>query len=187
MSRFIIWSTRRWAIKTLNLAGIGWVLLLFSSLGLWINAEVFQNSLRPTQSFQRTLGKIRVSRLDSYRRRKRGLGWGQETAYSPEIRYRYRVGTRTYEGKRIDFDVPASQTDPTEAQNQVDKYPAGQTVAVFYAREEPSFAVLQLDQRKRTQTMLCVTASMWLLGLLLVLRDVLHTVRRRIARSAAPS
>lgn len=60
------------------------------------------------------------------------------------VRYRYAVGTKTYEGDRIAFG-DAGHTMRLLAQQIVAKYPVGAKVDVFYNPKRPSNAVLEAD------------------------------------------
>lgn len=66
---------------------------------------------------------------------------GDDTA-TVEVRYRYRVGGRDYEGTRIRFGGQARMS-ALAADGIVAKYPRGAAIDVFYNPKSPSQAVLE--------------------------------------------
>ena len=60
----------------------------------------------------------------------------------PEVTYEYRVGGRTYRGKRIRFGGPL-HTDRETAEAWLQSYPVGGQVRVYYNPKRPQEAVLQ--------------------------------------------
>jgi Protein of unknown function (DUF3592) len=86
-----------------------------------------------------TTGLITVSRLQVsyFKGRKDGL-----KGYYGEVRYRYRVADKDYEGDKISFNrVHVSVRDAW--QRALEGYPVGKTVNVFYDPKNPGIAVLE--------------------------------------------
>jgi Protein of unknown function (DUF3592) len=65
-----------------------------------------------------------------------------ESDYAVDIRYRYKVGAKDYEGHRIRFGSP-SHVDSMLAQELTGRYPMGACVRVYYNPQRPSEAVLE--------------------------------------------
>ena len=63
-------------------------------------------------------------------------------SYSPIVEYDYWVNGQAYKGRRINFGTTASPKKEA-AQKEVDRFPFGRQVAVFYNPEKPGEAVLE--------------------------------------------
>ncbi len=94
-----------------------------------------------SQSWPSTVGRITaaevkqsVSRDDDDR---------EHYAYYPSVEYEYQVAGQTYTGKRIAFGGTVATSNPNQAAAQLDRYPVGGEVTVYYNPEKPSEAVLE--------------------------------------------
>ena len=63
-------------------------------------------------------------------------------SYSPLVEYDFSVNGQAYTGKRINYGITASPTRAA-AQKEVDRFPVGMQVTVFYNPEKPNEAVLE--------------------------------------------
>jgi hypothetical protein len=88
----------------------------------------------------------------------------QSTVYTPEVRYLYRVGGRTFEGTHIAFGVYRT-TDADLARDVNAQYAVGTTAAVYYNPDKPSMAVLQLKPDRMRWSALMLAACILCLGL----------------------
>ena len=62
--------------------------------------------------------------------------------YSPIVEYDFPVNGQAFKGRRINYGITASPTREA-AQKEVDRFPIGRQVTVFYNPEKPSEAVLE--------------------------------------------
>ena len=65
-----------------------------------------------------------------------------DITYSPIVEYDYWVNGQVYKGHRIHFGITPSPR-PGAAQAEVDRFPVGRQVTVFYNPEKPGEAVLE--------------------------------------------
>lgn len=68
------------------------------------------------------------------------------SVYIPIIRYRYDVRGQTFEGDRVTFSQSFSGTTEKAAEEILSRYPAGDSVRVFYNSINPKAAVLVRDR-----------------------------------------
>ncbi len=66
--------------------------------------------------------------------------------YEPRIRYRYQVEDTDFIGDRI-RRVSIRSTSPSKVQTWVERFPAGETVTVFFDPVDPSLSVLKRDSK----------------------------------------
>jgi hypothetical protein len=62
--------------------------------------------------------------------------------YSPVVEYDFTVNGQAFKGRRINYGVTASPSREA-AQKEVDRFPVGMQVTVFYNPEKPGEAVLE--------------------------------------------
>ena len=62
--------------------------------------------------------------------------------YSPIVEYDFSVNGQAFKGRRINYGITASTTREA-AQKEVDRFPIGRQVTVFYNPEKPGEAVLE--------------------------------------------
>lgn len=97
---------------------------------------------------QRTGAKIRasvgwptapgvVTRAQVTRQETRQRGGGYTVRYNADVSYRYTVGARTYDSDTFVFGVSHSFPDSAAARAEVDRYPPGRAVRVFYDPRDP--------------------------------------------------
>jgi len=63
-------------------------------------------------------------------------------AYHARIAYRYNTSGRTYQGSRITYGDHGARA-PRHAQQQVQKYPVGRAVTVYYSPQNPQESLLE--------------------------------------------
>lgn len=63
-------------------------------------------------------------------------------SYRPVVVYRYRVDGVWYRSSRYDYNVSVANRSQAEAQEIVDRYPAGTEVTVYHDPNDPGDAVL---------------------------------------------
>jgi hypothetical protein len=108
------------------------VALLFIFLALRASRQAGASKNWPA-----TTGKIIASGIEPRRSSEGG------TTYVPVVQYQYVIDGRTYMGNRITFGNQVGYGWTNMAQKQVDQYPPGGNVAVFYNPNEPAMAVLE--------------------------------------------
>ena len=145
---------------------------------------------------QRTAAKIRasagwptvqgvVTRARVERQETRQRGGGYTYHYDADVRYRYAVGGRTYDSDTFVFGVSHSFPDSAAAQAEVDRYPPGRPVRVFYDPRDPAEGCLVPGDAPETLALLAwMSAGLVLGGLALVGFGVRS---QRAARRALPS
>lgn len=128
-----------------GLLGGDWFLILFGliwtlvTLGFDVAVGVgFWKSLQTTR-YVATDGTVTVSRVDAPRRGKNGPN------YRPVIEYDYEVaGAKLHGDQRRAWEIGLSGTSARRAvQRIVGRYPAGQTVTVYYSPTDPQHSVLE--------------------------------------------
>ena len=109
------------------------VVVGFVVMGFGINSL---SNARASESWPSTEGVVISSTVDSHRSQDTG------TTYSAEINYEYSVNNETLNSNSIKFGK-VSTGNPSDARKYVNKYPAGQSVKVYYNEEDPYEAVLE--------------------------------------------
>jgi len=94
-----------------------------------------------SKNWPATTGTVIASGIEP-RRSHSGSG-GTSTSYYPVVQYQYTVEGRTYMSNRFTFGNQVGYGWTNMAQNQVNNYPPGATVAVFYDPNDPAVAVLE--------------------------------------------
>jgi hypothetical protein len=94
-----------------------------------------------SKNWPATTGKIIASGIEP--RRSHSSNGGTGTSYYPVVQYQYMIDGRSYMGNRITFGNQVGYGWTNMAQKQVDLYPAGANVAVFYDPSDPGMAVLE--------------------------------------------
>ena len=90
-----------------------------------------------------TEGIVTESRIS----RSRG---GNRTTYSPEVRYRYQIDGRVYDGDRIYFSGIDLSSNHDYALDITARYAVGRVVEVYHHPRDPELAVLQPGIRRET-------------------------------------
>ena len=112
-------------------------LLIYSAVTTWLTAR--QSVSWPTADGEILSVEV-VEQDPEYSLRKRGEA--EKTNYHADIRYRYQVDGRDYEGNRITANDSASiQREDIEAITS--GYSAGQSIPVYYNPDSPDQALLQ--------------------------------------------
>jgi hypothetical protein len=70
-----------------------------------------------------------------------------DTLYGADIRYRYRVGEKSYESNQVQWAGSFKTSGGGSARKQIAKYPAGARVKVYYDQGKPNVAVLEPANR----------------------------------------
>ncbi|QDU31806.1 hypothetical protein ETAA8_69660 [Anatilimnocola aggregata] len=68
---------------------------------------------------------------------------GEVTSYRPEVRFRFQVADKEYEGRQIRYDYSVTRKD--RAYEVISNYPILKTVTVYYYPDAPADAVLEKD------------------------------------------
>jgi hypothetical protein len=119
-------------------AGSLFFFLIFFTVGgglLYWGWTILQNA-RASASWPSAQGQI----VNSYVSHSTDSEGGD--SYSPEVTFEYTVNDQRYQDTRIKFGEN-SYSSNNRAQEVVNRYPIGQTVAVYYDPAEPETAVLE--------------------------------------------
>jgi hypothetical protein len=121
----------------------GMVAIPFVIIALVFIFLALRNSRKASasRSWPTTAGKVIASGIEP--RRSRSGTSGYSTSYYPVVQYQYQVEGRTYMSNRITFGNEVGYGWTNMAQKQVDNYPPGSNVAVFYDPNDPAVAVLE--------------------------------------------
>ncbi len=115
-------------------AGIFGFLALNSGYGLWLQHK----KTRGGRNWPVVEGEIVASAVSVAATHRSA----DDTDAKPDIRYRYEVLGKSYEGRRIRFGSP-SRVTRLQANELAGKYPQGAKVRVFYDPKRPSQSVLE--------------------------------------------
>jgi hypothetical protein len=88
------------------------------------------------------------------------------TSYLPQVDYAYTVNDVRYSGERVNFGQN-SYSSRRGAEEVVARYPAGQTVAVYYDPVEPESAVLEPGVSSGSYIVLSIGGCFVLISLIL--------------------
>lgn len=127
----------------------------FITAGLLITAfgwRAFQKG-KNTGQWPSTCGEISATRLAS-----------DENDLLPDIRFNYTIDANRYEG-RVEFP-PGTMPMPGFAQTQLDKYPQGSEVTVYYNPQQPEQATLEPGRAKDDWLILALGIGFTAIGLL---------------------
>ena len=113
------------------------VAVVWSSLILVVDGYVGHNLRKQfaSQSYTATTGQITHSEVTRHRGSKGG------TTYGVDIRYRYAVNDRSFDGTRFRYNAGAS-SDSGWAVKAVAEHPVGSQIKIFYNPRAPQDAVL---------------------------------------------
>ena len=116
-------------VPVLVLAGVGYLLYRRNQ-----QAKVAKDA---AQSWPHTSGTVVRSRVETRRS-------GNSTSHYPVVVYQYEVGGETYQSKTIKAgDQFMSVRIMGQADETVDRYPAGKRVTVYYNPANPKEAALE--------------------------------------------
>lgn len=130
---------------------------LFVLVFIGIGAFLIYFSLRSrkkadaSQSWPSINGQVTESRVDHST--SIDSDGDQRASYTPVVRYTYQVMGQTYTGKNISFGGQPSYGNPGKAQAALERFPAGEVIAVYYNPENPSEAVLERQAGGATLSM----------------------------------
>lgn len=131
-------------MKTLLLTIMTWIAVILGVVGLGTILWGFVRMLRAglSRRWPAVPGTIISSRV-TQREGSRSEGSGPPpTLYRPEVKYRYAVGGRTYEGERVTLDDVETSNEGF-ARRVVERYRPGAQVSVHHAPADPERAVLE--------------------------------------------
>jgi len=94
-----------------------------------------------SRGWTRTTGRVVVSQVDEIQ----GPSEQGYPQYRPRIRYQFSVGGRSYEGDETAVGSAAApgSSEAAWARKEVERFPAGSEVTVFYDPASPRRAVLE--------------------------------------------
>jgi len=121
------------------------VITLFMGIATFVPNIINLNKGLESQNWNETEGVILTSEITSHQETNPDSEghYETETYYDVNIVYQYTVIGVNYSYHRISFSDFASTPNHNEAQQLVNKYPAGENVTVFYNPNNPSEAVLE--------------------------------------------
>jgi hypothetical protein len=112
---------------------------------------------------------------------------GRGPAVFASVRYRFSVGTKTFEGHTLSFERPRS----TAAESDIRRFRPGTTVRVFFRPSDPDLSVLERDSwagwpRVGSFAFAGVCAALFSVMLLRVSVRITHGIRPAFRRARAP-
>lgn len=115
----------------LLLAGL---LVLGVAWFLWRRGEA-------SRGWTRTAGRVVVSQVEEFQ----GPPEQGYPQFRPELRYQYSVAGRDYEGSDVGVGsaAGAASAEPSWARKELERFPVGTEVAVYYDPADPRRAVLE--------------------------------------------
>jgi hypothetical protein len=149
--------------------------LLSSRLALWVLAGTAVLAALALPRFYREQGSAEWPSTEgvvteSYLRvgyLKHMKGW------APEVRCRYRVGSREFTGHQITFHVSEHLWAQDVAASVIARYPEGKAVTVYYEPADPGFALLEPGIKEEERLLLSMAygfITLSVVGFLLVVR-----------------
>jgi hypothetical protein len=142
------------------IGAIGLILIAVSAISL-VKAQA-------TKNWPSVAGKViraQIVPVEKIREKKQKL-----VLFRPEVVYSYTVDGKEFVTDTIRADLSA-QAQTAEAELLLEKYPAGQSVAVFYNPANPAEAVLEPGRNPQTQSLLiCGIALVVVSTIMLVVR-----------------
>ncbi len=130
------------------------IISAFIAVGLMITAfgwRAFQKG-KSTKEWPSVTGIISETRMAS-----------DENDLLPDIRFSYTVDNRHFEG-RLEFP-PGTMPMPGFAANQIEKYPLGSEVMVYYNPQQPDQATLEPGRARDDWLLLAVGIGFTAIGL----------------------
>lgn len=101
-------------------------------------------------------------------------------SYSPEVTYQYSVNDQSYQADRIKFGENSYNSN-RRAQEEVDRYPVGRTVDVYYDPAEPEKAVLEPGVSGGSYIVISIGAVFMLISLIMAPFMLYSNLRGRSA------
>ena len=152
------------------LALIGASTLVFMAVPRYQKAS--ESSDWPSTAGTVVQSEVAESELASGKRNRR-----RKRSFSPLVVVEYEHGGRTLRTSHISAGADTSSTNPSRANEVVNRYAAGDTVSVYFDPEQPSYAVLEPGVTTTHYVFLAASAGFLGLGLLVALRPLLALLR----------
>lgn len=169
----------------LFLWGVGGIATLIGLGGVLITVWNI-NQDRASESWPEVTGTILMSRIGSSTTSSSPGGANKtsssDTDYSVELRYRYEVEGRGYEGHRLRF-ASNSYDSRSDAEKEQRQFPKGKKVPVYYHPEKPGRSVLVRGTRGNWGQL--IGLSICLLGGLTLLFFAIRSTMRKPDGSGA--
>jgi hypothetical protein len=135
---FMDWNRRQTVASTL-LFVCAFLFLVLLVIGFVRRNDIKGTYFTDPAALSRTAGIITSSEVIC-----RNPKGGKVYEYS--IRYKFRVNEKELESDRITFAPPVSNQRGF-AEAYVSKYPVGKEITVFYEKDNPSFSVLEPEEK----------------------------------------
>lgn len=124
--------------STLLITTIPFVLV---ALFLMYRAYTAQRQVRASQNWMMTTGKVIAANVEA--RRGRSGTSGYSTSYYPNVVYEYEVNGQRYQNNRMYVGMQVGRGNYMTIQQQINHYPVGSPVQVYYDPNNPSQSVLE--------------------------------------------
>ena len=125
-----------------------------------------------------------VSHSQVERQTSRIRGGGYNVYYDVDIRYRYRVDGEQYESGTFGIGTSHSFGDSSAAQAEVDAYPVGRSITVYYSPEAPEQSALVPQEPPAGLDLLVVLSGLFVVGGAILLWTGLRAARASVASMA---
>tara|TARA_R110002096_G_scaffold4501_13_gene21137 strand:- start:1973 stop:2461 length:489 start_codon:yes stop_codon:yes gene_type:complete len=120
--------------------GLGLSLIAVGSFFVWWLWAVWDKA-GDMDDWQEAPGQIIASSVADWR-----YNEFSRLEYEPRVRYRFQVGTKDYVGERI-RRVSIRSTSSAKAKKWIERYPAGESVTVYFDPDDPQLSVLKRDTK----------------------------------------
>lgn len=107
-------------------------------LGLFLIGFYQRRKLRASLSWPQVMGTVTRNTLEKYETHDDD---GYSLRYSPRVEYQYVAGGVSHTSTRLALSQ-TSYADPKKAQAELDRFPPGAQVAVYFDPRKPSYSVL---------------------------------------------
>jgi len=133
-------------------------------------------TIRASASWPTVTGAVLASRVERDSTRIRGGGYNRH--YVADVRYGYDVAGRRHESGTFVFGVPHAFPDSSAARAEVEAYPPGRQVTVFYDPRDPATSCLTPGMVPAGLGLLLGASGAFALGGLALLALGIRDVRR---------
>ncbi len=112
--------------------------LIFAAAGLFVLWQGVKEhrTCRESRNWPRVEGRITESTIQVTRRHR-------STSYSPQVAYTYSAMGQVYFGTAVTIGATRVFSSYAKSQAQLEKYPLGQAVSVYYDPQQPAQATLE--------------------------------------------
>lgn len=115
----------------------------FLLIALFLGYRVFASNraVKASENWMTTTGRILATNVEA--RTSHSSDGGRSTAYYPNIVYEYQVHGQTFQNNQVTVGMQVGRGNYMTVQQQINNYPVGSTVQVYYNPENPAQSALE--------------------------------------------